>query len=613
MTQHLANNLIDLYINLPSKNHYRRPASYTSKGYQTRRMAIDYDIPLVTNVKNAKILAEALVRKLSLDVASIDSKSSYQTHSFPGFVNIAAFIPDLVTQSGEDLAHLTDIYVAAGFTTAIILPIGSKSIISDRQTLEQVQSTIAGVARCNYALSVTATSSNIQRLDEEIQSGAKALFVPRSTPLSTVAAHFTSWPTERAIITNAKGSDLASILLLASLHGRSVHVTDIQTNDDLLLITLSKAKQLKVTCDVSVYSLFYTREDFPETAALPTLADQKALWQRLDTIDAFSVGTVPSELTSDVGEAFAASAGFAEVLPLLLTAVTEGRLTLEDIRTRLHDNPVQIFSIPEQLHTHVEVVIGRKMPFKSPHASWSPLNSKSVSGAIHRVVIHNQTVFLDGASFSSPTGRDISAATVPHAPPKETTTEGVFPPPLAAVPASQPFPTQLSSHQAPQIGPFSANLIPHPSFHRRHILSVKQFTHRDVHDLFSLAHEMRLQVERNGVLDILRGKVLCTAFYEPSTRTSSSFEVAMKRCGGEVVSITAERSSVAKGETLSDTVRTLACYGDAIVLRHPDAGSAQVAAKFSSVPIINGGDGVGEHPTQVVLSFLRSLPLLTYR
>ncbi len=112
---------------------------------------------------------------------------------------------------------------------------------------------------------------------------------------------------------------------------------------------------------------------------------------------------------------------------------------------------------------------------------------------------------------------------------------------------------------------------------------------------------MRLQVERSGAVDILRGKVLCTLFYEPSTRTSASFDAAMKRCGGDVVSVTADRSSVQKGETLQDTIRTLGCYGDAVVLRHPDVGSAQLAAKYSPVPVLNAGDGVGEHPTQALL------------
>ncbi|KAF9446648.1 aspartate carbamoyltransferase [Macrolepiota fuliginosa MF-IS2] len=603
LTQHLANNLIDMYINLPSKNHYRRPASYTSKGYHTRRMAIDYAVPLITNVKNAKMLAEALVRKLPLEVASIDSKSSHNTHIFPGLVNVAAFVPDLTTPNSQDLARVTKASVASGFTTTIILPVGYSSAITDRQTLEQAQENLANAAHCNYALGVTATASNVQSLNEEVHLQTKALFVPGNTPLSVTAAHFATWPTEKIIVTNAKGSDLASILLLASLHNRSVHITDVQTNDDLLLITLSKAKQLKVTCDVSLYSLFYSRDDFPQTTALPTLTDQKALWQRLDKVDAFSVGAVPYQVAVDAGEEFSPTSGFEEVLPLLLTAVMEGRLTLDDIRVRLHDNPVHIFGIPEQTHTHVEVVIGRKVPFKSHLGPWSPLDSKLVDGAIHRVIVHNQTVFLDGTLSSSPTGRDVSAAAVPHAPPKETVLESIAPVPVPPVPSStpQPFSGQLQSHPAPQTGQTSTSLIPHPSFHRRHILSVKQFAQRDLYDLFSLAHEMRLQVERTGTLDILRGKVLCTAFYEPSTRTSSSFEAAMKRCGGEVVSITADKSSVVKGETLPDTIRTLACYGDAIVLRHPDVGSAQTAAKFSPVPIINAGDGIGEHPTQALL------------
>jgi carbamoyl-phosphate synthase/aspartate carbamoyltransferase len=144
-----------------------------------------------------------------------------------------------------------------------------------------------------------------------------------------------------------------------------------------------------------------------------------------------------------------------------------------------------------------------------------------------------------------------------------------------------------------------SSLQPHPSFHRRHVLSVKQYTREDLHHIFNLATEMRTQVERNGGLDLLKGRVLSTLFYEPSTRTSASFETAMKRLGGEVTVINADASSVRKGESLADTVRTLGCYSDAIVLRHPEVGSAKNAAKFSPVPVINAGDGIGEHPSQV--------------
>jgi len=132
-------------------------------------------------------------------------------------------------------------------------------------------------------------------------------------------------------------------------------------------------------------------------------------------------------------------------------------------------------------------------------------------------------------------------------------------------------------------------------------LSSKQFDRNELHTLFGLAHEMRTQVERNGAIDLLHGKVMCSMFYEPSTRTSCSFQTAMLRLGGTVVGADGSSSSVVKGETLADTVRTLGCYGDLIVLRHPAPGSAATAAKFSKVPIINAGDGVGEHPTQAFL------------
>ncbi|KID92275.1 aspartate carbamoyltransferase catalytic subunit [Metarhizium guizhouense ARSEF 977] len=145
-------------------------------------------------------------------------------------------------------------------------------------------------------------------------------------------------------------------------------------------------------------------------------------------------------------------------------------------------------------------------------------------------------------------------------------------------------------------------LLSQPSeFKNANVLSVKQYTRADLHLLFTVAQEMRLGVQRAGVLDVLRGRVLCSVFYEPSTRTSASFDAAMQRLGGRTVSVPATNSSVQKGETLQDTLRTLACYGDAIVLRHPDEKSVDIAEKYSDVPVINAGNGSKEHPTQAFL------------
>ncbi|THX04404.1 carbamoyl-phosphate synth [Aureobasidium pullulans] len=135
----------------------------------------------------------------------------------------------------------------------------------------------------------------------------------------------------------------------------------------------------------------------------------------------------------------------------------------------------------------------------------------------------------------------------------------------------------------------------------RDITSVNQFTRKELHLLMTVASEMRLGVERDGVLDILKNKLLCLMFYEPSTRTSSSFDAAMKRLGGQCIMINESHSSTKKGETLSDTIRTLDQYGDAIVLRHPSDDSADVAAEAADHPIINAGNGSREHPTQAFL------------
>jgi len=134
------------------------------------------------------------------------------------------------------------------------------------------------------------------------------------------------------------------------------------------------------------------------------------------------------------------------------------------------------------------------------------------------------------------------------------------------------------------------------------IISVKQFSRSDLEYVFGVAHEMRGMVERVGTFDLLKGKILANLFYEPSTRTSSSFTAAMERLGGSVIPINEVKySSVTKGESLSDTVRTLECYADVIVLRHPETGSAAIAAKAARKPVINAGDGTGEHPTQALL------------
>jgi aspartate carbamoyltransferase catalytic subunit len=139
-------------------------------------------------------------------------------------------------------------------------------------------------------------------------------------------------------------------------------------------------------------------------------------------------------------------------------------------------------------------------------------------------------------------------------------------------------------------------------FYGQDVISVRQFTRENLTYIFDVADEMRAIVKRVGSSDLLKGHVLACVFYEPSTRTSSSFIAAMSRLGGSIIPINEVRySSVTKGESLPDTIRTLESYADVIVLRHPEVGASTVAAEYARKPIINAGDGVGEHPTQALL------------
>ncbi|KAL9107416.1 MAG: hypothetical protein Q9227_007700 [Pyrenula ochraceoflavens] len=645
LTQHLANNLIDLYINLPSNNRFRRPANYISKGYQTRRMAVDYQTPLVTNVKNAKLLVEAIARHYDLNVLEIDCQTSHRTFNLPGLINIASFVPGIAEPGSHDFHIVTRASIAAGFSMIRIMPLGHHSWVTNSQSLKIAQLNSKRGAYCDYNFSIAATHMNADQI-EPLAGEVGSLFLPFNhlsgniNKVATVSAHFAAWPNHKPILTDAKTTDLASVLLLASLHDRKIHIMSVTTKDDISLIALSKEKGLKVTCDVSIYSLFISQTDFPEYSCLPTAKDQQALWDHLETIDVFSIGSIPYQIAKKEA---APTVGIADALPLIFTAVADGKLTVDDVTKRMHENPKNIFDLHDQPDTRIEIDVDRPYILQAGPV-WSPFVGRTMKAAIPRVIFSGKTSCLDGElMLDAARGSDMSSH-LPHptSPLVNPSSPAVYARPdssrgrsesilesgavrrqsvlgtTSARPTTAPqqgaldtiveprfdslHQSILSELQPPSsISPSLHALLSSSPFKNRHVLSVTQYSRRNLHLLFTVAQEMRLAVHRSGVLNLLTSRVLATLFYEPSTRTSASFDVAMQRLGGQVTAINTSYSSTQKGETLQDTIRTLGCYADAIVLRHPEPQSAEIAAKFSPVPIINGGNGSLEHPTQAFL------------
>ena len=137
----------------------------------------------------------------------------------------------------------------------------------------------------------------------------------------------------------------------------------------------------------------------------------------------------------------------------------------------------------------------------------------------------------------------------------------------------------------------------------KHLISPMDFSTEELNEIFDLAEKIISNPKKFS--HICDGQILATLFYEPSTRTRFSFEAAMMRLGGKILGFSEPNStSSAKGETLADTIRMVSIYSDIIAMRHPKEGSAKVASMYSSVPVINAGDGGHQHPTQTLTDLL---------
>lgn len=638
----LSDGRVEYFINIPSNNSYRRLRSFESPGYTSRRSAVDFNVPLLTNIKCAKLFVRALVGSLQATVPGMpltahDARFSSRVVRMPGLVLLDMHIDSrnnnsehasLWTRASEDA-------LKGGFALMCV----SSSAEAGSQEEFTAEALVASKNTVSdFMLHATARDGNASIVQPLSNSAAGLVVsVPEASKETTPGAiswlpHFQSWPAHSPIFLKCSGSALASLLFSAVVSGRGAHVCAVSCRDDMAFVRASKERGMPVTCDVNVVDMFST----PGGRGIK-VTDQEALWENVDIIDAV---TGPPSI----------------ILPLLLSSVHEGRISLDWVTSRLVDGPMKILGLSKTSvrPSVIEVDVGEDWQC----SAISGLTGVRCRGRVQRVVVDGSVAFLDGkvwveAGFGrelasgslrgvsiSASAQSASMTTVPNASPANTSSDldehalnafadnGEEKSLNASTDISlQPF--SKSSHvngRGSNVGvskfqrryhtteesvemagtvKLAKDVLPGYGlgwWSGRHILSVSQFEREELHALFEVAQEMRSMVSRVGHYDLLRGKVMAALFYEPSTRTSCSFQSAMQRLGGTCLSIQdMSQASVAKGESLSDTVGTLGCYADVLVLRHPDMGSAEEAASRSGMPVINAGDGVGEHPTQALL------------
>uniref|UniRef100_A0AAY4EJ57 Dihydroorotase n=1 Tax=Denticeps clupeoides TaxID=299321 RepID=A0AAY4EJ57_9TELE len=644
---YLEENHFDLVINLSMRNSGgRRLSSFVTKGYRTRRMAVDYSVPLIIDIKCTKLFVQALHRigQAPAVKTHVDCMTSQKLIRLPGLIDVHVHLREPGATYKEDFASGTAAALAGGITMVCAMPNTNPAVI-DPSSLALAQKLAKAGCRCDYTLFVGAASDNAAILPS-IANSAAGLKMYLNDTYSTLKMdnvslwmeHFEKWPTHLPIVAHAEKQTVAAILMVAQLYQRAVHICHVAKKEEILIIRAAKQKGIQVTCEVAPHHLFLCEDNIPVIGGgraqvrpmLGTREDMEALWENLDIIDCFATDHAPHSVEEKNCEKPPPGyPGLETMLPLLLTAVSEGRLTIDDIIQRLYENPRKIFSLPAQENTYVEVQV-------------FILNStgRNLFLMVRRVVLRGEVAYIDGQVLVPPGyGEDVktwqvaSQTQVSNEPVKETpktperprrsvgdgrftqpqrihhTSDPGLPPGttnMASLTDSYPHPPPLARILSPLAG--QAAVVSHlqtsPLLHPlvgQHVLSVHQFTKEQMSHLFNVAHTLRLLVQKERSLDILKGKVMASLFYEVSTRTSSSFAAAMQRLGGSVVHFSESTSSVQKGESLADSVQTMSCYADVLVLRHPTPGAVMTAAKYCRKPVINAGDGVGEHPTQALL------------
>ncbi|XP_074717241.1 multifunctional protein CAD isoform X2 [Strix uralensis] len=684
---YLAENHFEMVINLSMRNSGgRRLSSFVTKGYRTRRLAVDYSVPLIIDIKCTKLFVEALGQIGAAPPLKmhVDCMTSQKLIRLPGLIDIHVHLREPGGTHKEDFASGTAAALAGGVTMVCAMP-NTSPAVTDAASFALVQKLAEAGARCDFALFLGASSENAGSLGSLAGAAAGLKMYLNDTfsslrmdDVSLWMEHFEQWPRHLPVVAHAEGQTVAAVLMVAQLYQRPVHICHVARREEILLIKAAKQKGIPVTCEVAPHHLFLCRDDLGRLGegraavrpALGTRQDVEALWENMDTIDCFATDHAPHTLEEKQGqEPPPGYPGLETMLPLLLTAVSEGRLTVEDIVQRLYENPRKIFGLPAQEDTYVEVdlehewIIPSRTAFSK--ARWTPFEGMKVKGTVRRVVLRGEVAYIDGQVLVAPGyGQDVKkwpsgAVLAPHAAPakdsvktperprhvvaSETlrgrassprrvgpTGEGRLhlPPRIhrasdPGLPAEDtrekagrkaaeadpgvlqdsyfyppgPLPRQASPQGTPH---FQTSPLLHPLV-GQHVLSVQQFSKEQMSHLFNVAHTLRMLVQKERSLDILKGKVMASMFYEASTRTSSSFAAAMSRLGGSVLSFSEATSSVQKGESLADSVQTMCCYADVLVLRHPQPGAVELAAKHCRKPVINAGDGVGEHPTQALL------------
>ena len=336
----------------------------------------------------------------------------------PGLIDPHVHVREPGQTHKEDWDTATQSALAGGVTTILGMP-NTKPPIFDNSTLDLALNAAKQKARCDYGQYVGAGPDNAEILPALASKAAGLKMYLDSTfgelrldDMTLWMPHFENFPKEYPVVLHSESRTMAAGILFAAIYDRPVHIAHISLKEEVLLIKAAKERGIKVTCEVCPHHLFLSKDDIPTIShghpgrgevrpRLATKEDVEALWANMDVIDCFATDHAPHTLEEkDSDNPPPGFPGLETLLPLLLTGVHDGRLTIDDIVQKSVINPRKIFNLPKQPETWVEVdenaVYEIKAENQFTRCGWTPFEGWQVKGRVTRVVLRGQTALEDG-------------------------------------------------------------------------------------------------------------------------------------------------------------------------------------------------------------------------
>ena len=594
-----------LVINISISNKIR---TYNEKtdGYFIRRLSIDYGVSIIINIKCAKLYIDSIVScyENSKIIGDCDVQTTNRYIKLPMLIDMHVHVREPGDEQKETWETCSRAAIRGGNGLICAMP-NTKPSCTNLEVYNLVNSIAKSKSVCDYMIFLGADGENYKDLDSMNPKVCAIKFYLNETysnlkinDISVLRKYFIHCPDNMLMCFHAEVEMVGVVLYLASIYKKRVHICHISRKEEVEMIRDAKENGLDVTCEVTPHHLFIDNEyaeNIPPSfrTVKPILnreEDRQALWDNIDMIDCFATDHAPHLKQEKQDCGCPGFTGLETALPLLLNAVNQGRLTIEDIANKYHYNPKRILRLNENYgdDSYIEINLDREYVIRDADlitkAGWSPFNGLKVKGCLERFVFKNECVYNNGIVDNLRNGQNAN----------------IYKNNLVSNNVNLTN-RRDSENESNNVNKEILNNDTYDLQKIKSVINVSQFNRNNLRALFSNSCILKQNIKKYGKLDILKGKTVALYFDEPSTRTYGSFYVAVKKLGGDVISLNNSNSSTKKGESLYDTLKCIESYCDLVIIRTSLTDSLSELQNKIKIPIINAGDGEGEHPTQALL------------